>query len=555
MRRFVLAVTAWVMTGGNSKLDAMRRALLRVAVHADAARRAPRAWLLAVWWRICGKRLRSRSQMAPLIGSSPHAYRLWLMSRSDAGCRSVHPGGGAPIIALVEDGPGIERTLASLKRENIKRRQGPASIQLPGCEATWVMPLEAGDELARGAGDAYRTAAAQAGPDMHAIYADDDILVADGTRTGPHFKPDWNAELFEHHDYVTGASLLRVDPGILADLPREEWAKTLTRRAVTRHVAGRTAPRHLRAVLHHRRARPAPRRPATVDDREEAEQPSVTVIIPTRNRVDLLRTCLQGLAETRYAGALDVIVIDNDSDDPEALHFLNKLDPGWARVLRHPGPFNFAAMNNRAIERASGRLVCLLNNDIEMRDPMWLATLVRQAVRPDVGAVGPQLLYPDGRIQHAGVVLGVGGGAAHAHRLLHPDEEGYFQRHALPQFVSAVTAACLVVERSRVLAVGGLDAEHFAVAFNDVDLCLKLNGRGWQSFYEPRASLIHHESVSRGLDRDPVGASRLARELAALKKRWGTGMAADSDAGPSVAVDPFHHPHLSPFSERFVVGI
>jgi GT2 family glycosyltransferase len=178
-------------------------------------------------------------------------------------------------------------------------------------------------------------------------------------------------------------------------------------------------------------------------------------------------------------------------------------------------------------------------------EPGWLKIMAVQAMREDVGAVGAQLLYPDGRIQHAGVVLGVGGAAAHAHRLLYPEDEGYFRRHALPQFVSAVTAACLVVQRERFMAVNGLDETNFAVAFNDVDLCMRLNQQGWQSFYEPRAKLVHHESVSRGLDRDPKGAARLAEELAALKAAWNTDQ----------RVDPFHHPQLGRFSERFVVRL
>ncbi|QNE05888.1 glycosyltransferase family 2 protein [Croceicoccus marinus] len=540
------------MTGGNTKLDAARRALLHLAVHADALRAAPRAWLLAAWWRLCGKRLRSRSQMAPLLGASPRAYRLWLMAQPEADKRP-QPVDGPAIAALVEDGPGIERTLASLRREGIEHVAAPAATMRDAGHAAWIMPLHAGDLLAEGAGGAYRHAAAQAGPGTHLLYADDDIIGADGSRGKPHFKPDWNADLFEHHDFLTGASLLRVAASDLDDLPRGNRAEALTRRVLARTVAEGAQPLHVRAILHHRCDRPAPIRPAPIRPapiRRAASrhdpslaQPSVTIIVPTRNRIDLLRTCLQGIADTRYAGALDVIVIDNDSDDPEALAFLKGLEPGTARVLRHPGAFNFAAMNNRAVEQSTGRMVCLLNNDIEIRDPHWLETLVRQALRPEVGAVGPQLLYPDGRIQHAGVVLGVGGGAAHAHRLLRPEEEGYFHRHALPQFVSAVTAACLVAQRSRILEVGGMDERNFAVSFNDVDLCLKLNARGWQSFYEPRAALIHHESVSRGLDRDPVGAARLAGELAALKERWGTGG----------EIDPFHHPSLSPFSERFVV--
>ena len=260
--------------------------------------------------------------------------------------------------------------------------------------------------------------------------------------------------------------------------------------------------------------------------------------------MDLLRTCLEGIASTDYPN-IEVIVVDNDSDDPETLAYLTSLDTARHRVLRYEGEFNYSAINNRAVEKARGRLLCLLNNDIEVIEPTWLAVMAAQAVREDVGAVGARLLYPDGRIQHAGVVIGVGNAAGHAHRFLQPNEEGYFQRHSLPQFASAVTAACLVVARDRFLAVGGLDERKFPVAFNDVDLCMRLNMRGWQSLYEPRATLIHHESVSRGLDRDPVGAARFAAELSALQRRWGT----------TEVVDPFHHPELSRASERFVLRL
>ena len=272
--------------------------------------------------------------------------------------------------------------------------------------------------------------------------------------------------------------------------------------------------------------------------------PLVSVIIPTRNRVDLLRTCLKGIDATDYP-QIEVIVVDNDSDDPETLGFLADLDPTRHRILRHEGTFNYSAINNRAVMEARGKLLCLLNNDIEVVEQGWLKAMVSQALRDEVGAVGARLLYPDGRIQHAGVVIGMGNAAGHAHRFIRPNEEGYFYRHALPQFASAVTAACLVVRRDRFLAVGGLDERNFAVAFNDVDLCLRLNQQGWQTLYEPRATLTHHESVSRGLDRDPVGAARFAGELAALQRLWGT----------HELVDPFHHPELSRASERFVLRL
>ncbi len=402
------------------------------------------------------------------------------------------------------------------------------------------MPVALGDRIASGTADAYRTAITVAGSSTCLFYADDDCVSPRGRRDNPYFKPDWNAELFRHHDYLTGACLLHVTRSNwdrLKDAP--DWPEQLTKRIVETGVC----PHHLRQMLHHRRHRPSP----TVPARPIAiavDLPPLSVIVPTRNRVDLLRTCINGVATADYPD-VEVIIVDNDSDDPATLDYLASLDPVQYRVLRHSGPFNYSAINNRAVAQAHGRLLCLLNNDIETMDRKWLATLATQALRPEVGAVGARLLYPDGRIQHAGVVIGVGNAAGHAHRFLYPDDGGYFHRHSLPQFTMAVTAACLVVAREKFLAVGGLNEADFPVAFNDVDLCLRLNRQGWQSFYEPRATLIHHESVSRGLDQDPVGAMRFARELAALQRLWQT----------DEIVDPFHHPHLSRASERFAVAL
>ena len=400
----------------------------------------------------------------------------------------------------------------------------------------WLLLVQPGDRLSPGTVAAYREA--MDGYEGRVIYADDDISIG-RRREHPYFKPDWNAELFEHWDYLSGSSVVKATRDDLeAVCGMQDWQRHLVAR-----LAGECAPLHLHRMLHHRRKRPKQNlsaQPLTV----ASDLPPVSVIVPTRNHVELLRTCLDGVAMATYPD-VEVIVMDNDSDDLKTLAYLATLDPTRYRVVRHGGPFNYSAINNRGVELAKGRLVCLLNNDIEMMDTQWLAILASQALRPEVGAVGARLLYPDGRIQHAGVVIGVGNAAGHAHRFVHPEEEGYFYRHSLPQFTMAVTAACLVVERDKFLAVNGLNEVDFPVAFNDVDLCLRLNQRGWQSFYEPRATLIHHESVSRGLDKDPVGAARFAAELAALKRIWKT----------DEIFDPYHHPHLSRASEQFVVAL
>ena len=463
-----------------------------------------------------------------------------------------------PIVALVAavgDDRELAITLRSLTAQGISAHvidpgytPGVASDlvntldEIDWASGPWLMPIIAGDRLASGAAGAYRTAIADQGlaeAPTRIVYADDDLSNRRNQRTAPHFKPDWNSELFRHFDYLTGACIVRARRKDIQELSgTHDWAQQLVIRA-----AGEGVPFHIREVLHHRRARIAPSG-AAAPIVLRGDLPPVTIVIPIRNRVDLLRTCLDGVAATDYPD-VEVIVVDNDSDDPQTLSYLAALDPARHRVVRHPGPFNYSAMNNRAVAGARGQLICLLNNDVEVLEPDWLATMAVQAMRKDVGAVGARLLYPDGRIQHAGVVIGVGNAAGHAHRFVHPDEEGYFRRHALPQFTTAVTGACLLVQRERFEAVGGLDEHNFAVAFNDVDLCLRLNQRGWQSLYEPRATLIHHESVSRGFDRDVAGAARFAGELAALQRIWKT----------DEIVDPWHHPHLSRAAERFTVMI
>ena len=522
---------------------------LTLCVHSEVFCSSPRAYLEALWWRLRRKRLRSRSQFARLLGQSRRAYDLWLLQE-----QAAHPTGsseeaGPLIIALVDcrarqgearetlDSLGAEGITALLVNADSLSAAAEVARQIDWSREPWLMPIAAGDRVAPGTAAAYREAVF--GTEAHLAYADDDLLDKANRRYSPHFKPDWNSELFRHFDYLSGACILRTTRQEMAALsPRNDWWRALVCQAV-----GKGAPLHIRKMLHHRRKRPEPHAPAAADV-QVRDLPSVTVIVPTRNRVDLLRTCLEGVSATHYPD-VEVIVVDNDSDDPETLDFLARLDPARHRVLHFPGAFNYSAINNHAVAQARGRLLCLLNNDIEVIEPNWLATMAVQAVRDDVGAVGARLLYPDGRIQHAGVVIGMGGAAGHAHRFLHPDDDGYFQRHALPQFASAVTAACLVVMRDRFLKVSGLDERHFSVAFNDVDLCLRLNRQGWQSLYEPRATLIHHESVSRGFDRDPIGAARFARELAALQQLWST----------QEVVDPFHHPELSRVSERFVIRL
>jgi GT2 family glycosyltransferase len=263
--------------------------------------------------------------------------------------------------------------------------------------------------------------------------------------------------------------------------------------------------------------------------------PKASIVIPSRDRIDLIeRVCRGVLHETAYAD-LELIIVDNGSTDPAVLAHYEQLRRDLrVRILIDPRPFNFAAMVNDGVAASTGAVVVLLNNDVAVLEPGWLDAMVRQASRPEVGAVGAKLLYADGTLQHAGVVVGLGGRAGHILRRRPGDTPGHLGRLCAAHEVSAVTAACLAVAREKYLAVGGFDAETFPVDFNDVDFCLRLGAAGWKTVWTPAATLAHLESVSRG---PSVGAkrARFEQEAARFSERW----------RDVIRHDPYYHPALS----------
>jgi GT2 family glycosyltransferase len=272
--------------------------------------------------------------------------------------------------------------------------------------------------------------------------------------------------------------------------------------------------------------------------------PLVSLIVPTRDKLELLRPCVDSiLLRTSYA-EFEVLIVDNGSADADTLRYLQDIRGDQrVRVLSYPHAYNYSAINNYAARLARGSYLCLLNNDTEVVSADWLTEMMRYAVRSDIGAVGAKLLYADGSIQHAGVVVGIGEAAGHAHRHLPANDAGYFCHAHVAQFVSAVTGACLVVDKRKFLAVGGLDEEQLAIAYNDVDLCLKLERAGWHNVYVPHAVLIHHESKSRAKDHAPSRIDAYRRELLTFQERWG---AKDYQ-------DPLLNPNLDRSSETFVI--
>jgi GT2 family glycosyltransferase len=273
--------------------------------------------------------------------------------------------------------------------------------------------------------------------------------------------------------------------------------------------------------------------------------PKVSVVIPVRDRAALLRSCVDGLLHATDYPDFELLIVDNGSVETETLELLRALDQlDQVQVITHAGPFNFSAINNQAVLRASGSLVLLLNNDIEVLEPGWMGELVSQACRAGVGAVGALLLYPDRTIQHAGVVLGLHGVAGHPYAGRPAGYAGQAGRLRSVQSLSAVTAACLMVRKSLYLEVGGLD-EQLPVAFNDVDFCLRLGQRGLRTVWTPHARLCHHESASRGRDIETRQQERLQGEIARFRDRWGA----------LLDRDPAYHPALSLDGEAFCVSL
>ena len=255
-------------------------------------------------------------------------------------------------------------------------------------------------------------------------------------------------------------------------------------------------------------------------------EPLISIIIPTYNGYELLKSCVDGLINKTTYPSIEIIVVDNNSDEEVTLKYLLELEASGITVLRYPHPFNYSAINNYAVKHASGELLCFLNNDIEVISTDWLESMSQWALRENVGAVGAQLLYPNGTIQHAGLIVGMGGAAGHLHRFsenkIASGFVGSMLSPSITSEVTAVTAACLLVKRSLFDAVSGFDEDNLAIAYNDVDFCLELYKRGYKNIYCSKATLYHHESVSRGDDLAEDKIQRYMKELKHFQLKWQT---------------------------------
>jgi O-antigen biosynthesis protein len=252
----------------------------------------------------------------------------------------------------------------------------------------------------------------------------------------------------------------------------------------------------------------------------------------------LLEACIASLEPATRKRRCEIIVVDNDSSDPDTLDYLASIDGRLARIVRVAGDFNFARLNNRAAAAAHGDYLCLMNNDVQALDGDWLDEMLGRAAAPDVGAVGASLLWPSGVVQHGGVVLGPNFAAAHAFNERMDGDAGYGDLLRVAHECSAVTAACLVTRRGDYIDLGGMDEFRFPVNFNDVDYCLKLRAAGKRIVFTPHARLLHLESASRGSDRQADRKARFARELTNLRAKWADVLTSDPFYSPALSLDP-----------------
>jgi GT2 family glycosyltransferase len=421
-------------------------------------------------------------------------------------------------------------------------------------------------------------------PDADVIYSDEDKIAPGGTREHPFFKPDFSPDLLLCHNYI--CHMLVVRRSLVMDVGgfREEYDGAqdydLILRVVQRTARNRIY--HIPDILYHWRmvegstalnywnkpqAKDATLRLideylknllgqdyGTVEYVPMADNvlfypryalkrfPLVSIVISTRDKVHLLRACIESLSRTTYP-SYEIVLIDNNSQEQETKAYFDTLrqEHPHIRIIEYPHPFNYSAINNFGIRQARGEVIILLNNDTELLTPDWIEIMLGYAQQRRVGAVGVKLLYPNGTIQHAGVILGVGGVAGHSHKYYPADHPGYCARLKTVCNYSAVTAACMMFRRDVWQQAGGLD-ERLAVTFNDVDFCLRIRALGYDIVYTPQVQLLHHESMSVG--RVHLNERTMdAQEIAFMKQRW----------GEALYLDPFYNLNLTLDTEDYAI--
>lgn len=414
-------------------------------------------------------------------------------------------------------------------------------------------------------------------PDALLFYSDEDKITETGERYDPHFKPDWNPDLLLSQNYISHLGVYQRNRLVQLGGFREGFEGSQDHDLALRFTYGLSDSQiiHIPKILYHWRA--VAGSTATTENEkgyaqtageravqdflskvnisasvEKGEAPNsykvhwplpnptplVSLLIPTRNGIDILQPCVDAILERTEYKNFELLILDNQSDCLRTLSYMNEVSKrdNRVKILRWDYPFNYSAINNFGVKHATGDIIGLINNDIEPINDSWLSEMVSQACRSEIGCVGAKLYYPNNTLQHAGVILGIGGLAGHSHKHFNGNAAGYFHRLKLVQNLSAVTAACLLVRKSVFEEVGGLNEEHLKVAFNDVDFCLKVRKAGYRNLWTPYAKLYHHESVSRGVEDTPEKQARYQSEIAYMREAWGELLDNDPAYNPNLTL-------------------
>lgn len=421
-------------------------------------------------------------------------------------------------------------------------------------------------------------------PDVDVIYSDEDKIDEDGRRHSAYFKPDWAPDSLLARNYVshlgvyrrslveraggfrTGFEgsqdydlLLRVTEKTdrVAHIPRilYHWRVHAESASATRNQKGYALDAGLRALREALERRGEPGRVVHDEVRsglysvryDIRRSDKVSIIVPTRDHGQDVDRCLTSLFGRSTYANFEVILLDNGSRDQKSLDVFSawsEREPSRLTIVPYDVPFNFSGINNFAAARATGEYLLFLNNDTEVITDDWIEAMIEQAQRPQIGAVGAKLLYDDDTIQHAGVIVGLGGVAGHSHKYFAADAPGYFYTLQTVNNFSAVTGACMMMRRAVFEEVGGFD-EELAIAFNDVDLCLRIRDAGYRNIYLPHVVLYHHESKSRGDENTTEKQARFLREQQIMHERWKT----------FTEPDPYYNINLGRDAENYEIGI
>lgn len=453
---------------------------------------------------------------------SVQSYPNWSLAIVGAAVDVKETPSGATPIFVEPEAPALD-AIAGLNDDDFVIQMFPEDV-LPGFA------------LAALAGAIDRDAGAEV------FYGDEDLVDERGVYCAPRFKPDWSPTFYGSSPYLGSAIAIKAKV-----IRRNENAEGMSRAKSFASLGMKLdlrscKVRHIRRVLLTRPCMAeASREPAEFERhgppasaRKATMNPLATIIVPTRDRLDLMKVCIESVkAHTRMESA-EIVVVDNGSVEAQTKAYLARLaEHTSCRVLSMPGPFNYSRLCNQAASQARAQFLVFLNNDTEVIEASWLERLIALASQSDVGAVGAKLLYPNGRVQHAGVALGIDELAGHFQRGLGASDPGYFGRLGSPHEVSAVTAACLAVEGEKFFAVGGFDEPNLPVDLNDVDLCLRLAERGWKTLCDPTTRLIHHELASRLANIHLDERYKAQHEY--FRRRW----------LEAIRDDPYFHPALS----------